>query len=92
MSSQPEKGKKLVERMCRLQLVGVGETKAVLDLCKWPVDDFKSLLQVLELFENYETEDVKEMKRSIHINQGKLSRGEVLNMTNKTLISLSKVD
>ena len=92
MSSQPEKGQKLVERMCRLQLVGVAETKAVLDLCKWPVDDFKSLLEVLGLFENYETEDVKEMKRSIHMNQGKLSRGEVLNMTNKTLISLSKVD
>ena len=92
MSSQPEKGQKLVERMCRLQLVGVGETKAVMDLCKWPIDDFKSLLQVLELFENYETEDVKEMKRSINMNQGKLSRGEVLNMTNKTLISLSKVD
>ena len=92
MSAQPEKGRKLVERMCRLQLIGVAETKAILDMCKWPGDDFKSLLEVLVLFENYETEDVKEMKRSVNLNQGKLSRGEILNMNNKTLIALSKVD
>ena len=92
MSAQPEKGRKLVERMCRLQLIGVAETKAILDMCKWPEDDFKSLLEVLVLFENYETEDVKEMKRSVNLNQGKLSRGEILTMNNKTLIALSKVD
>ena len=79
--------------MCKLQLVGASETKAVLDLCKWDPADFKVLLSVLELYESYETEDIKEIKKAtVHYNEGKLARGEFLTMTNKMLISLSKVD
>ena len=90
---RPIQALKLVERMCKLQQVGVKETKAILDLCKWSTEDFKVMISVLELYETYETEDVKEIKKStVHFNEGTLARGEVLTMTNKMLVSLSKVD
>ena len=76
-----------------LHLFDTSVTKAVLDLCKWPTPTFMSLLDVLEKYENYETEDVKEVKKAtVHMNQGKLSRGQTMTMTNKMIVKLSRMD
>ena len=88
-----KQGKAFIERMTRLLRLGVTESKAVLQLCCWSDECFMELLKVLDKFECYQTKDVEEKKRwSIHMNEGKMARGEVLTMTNKLLVGLSKVD
>ena len=90
--SKPKQAMKLIERIARLQRLGPAETKAVLDLCSWEEDHFRELMTVLEKFECYETADVKEKAKStIHVSQVKMSKGEVLTMTNQLLVRLSKV-
>ena len=90
--SQPKQAMKLIERIARLQRLGPAETKAVLDLCSWQEDHFRELITVLEKFECYETADVKEKDRStLHVSEVKMSKGEVLTMTNQLLVRLSKV-
>ena len=91
--SQKKQAKKLVERIAKLQRLGPAETKAVLDLCSWKDDQFCQLLTVIEKYECYETEDVKEkVKSTVHISQVKMSKGEVLTMPNRLLVKLSKVN
>jgi len=85
-------GMVLVERIAKLLLLGVAETKAILDLCKWPDDKFKELLTVLSEYETYKTLDVQERKRStVQLNEGRMQRGQFLTMSNKKLVRLSKV-
>lgn len=68
-------------------------TKAILDLCRWPTDAFESLLVVLDKLENYETEDVKEVRKAtVHMNQRKLSRGLTMTIPNKQIILLSRME
>ena len=79
--------------MARLQRLGVPETKAVMDLCSWKVDDFKIMQKVLKKFECYETKDIVEKTRStVHVSKVKMSRGEVLTMPSKLLVRLSKMN
>ena len=91
--TQKKQAKKLVERIARLQRLGPAETKAVLDLCSWQDDQFRQLLNVVEKYESYETEDMKEkVKSTVHISQIKMSKGESLTMPNRLLVKLSKVN
>ena len=79
--------------MARLQRLGVPETKAVLDLCSWKVEDFKIMQKVVKKFECYETKDIVEKTRStVHVSEIKMSRGEVLTMPSKLLVRLSKIN
>lgn len=87
-----KQGKELMERMTRLLRMGEEETKAVLTLCDWSAESFKKLLEVLIKYETYQTKDVGEGKMgSVHLSEGKMSRGERLRMTNRLLKRLSKV-
>ena len=91
--TQKKQARKLIERIARLQRLGPAETKAVLDLCSWGDDQFLQLLNVIEKYECYETEDVREkVKSTVHISQIKMSKGEALTMPNRLLVKLSKVN
>ena len=90
---KPLQGKKLIERMARLQRLGVPETKAVLDICNLKVEDFKVVLKVVKKFECYETKDIVDKTRStVHASKEKMSRGEVLTMPSKLLVKLSRMN
>ena len=90
---KPLQAKKLVERMARLQRLGVPETKAVLDICSLKVEEFKVVLKVVKKFECYETKDIVDKTRStVHASDVKMSRGEVLTMPSKLLVKLSKMN
>ena len=82
----------MIERIAALQRLTPSETKALHDLCSWKEDEFRELLQVVGKFECYETQDVKEKKKStVHLSKAKMSRGEVHTMTSRLLVRLSKV-
>ena len=90
--SKPKQGLKLIERIARLQRLGVSETKAIIDICKWKEDDFLVFMQVQKMFERYETKDIFEKTRSTtHSSEAKMSRGEVQTMTNTLLLKLSRM-
>ena len=92
LPEKPQKAKKFVERVAKLSRFSEAETKAVDVLCSWSSGNFATLMKVKEKYENYETSDVQEhTKATVHMNQGKLARGEKLTMTSKLLVSLSKV-
>ena len=91
--NKPKQGLKLIERIARLQHLGVAETKAVLDICRWKEGDFKVLMEVIKQFELYETKDICEKTKStVHASDAKMQRGEVLTMTNKLLIKVSRMN
>ena len=90
---KPKQGLKLVERIARLQRLGVAESKAVLDICSWKEPDFMVLMEVITKFEHYETKDICEKTKStVHANDAKMQRGEILTMTNKLLVKLSRMN
>ena len=92
LKEKPKQALKTVERLARLNLVGPAETKALLDICKWLAESFDKLILVLERYETYQTEDVKEGVRStVHKNQGRMGRGQMLTMPNTMLVSLSRL-
>ena len=69
-------GMVLVERIAKPLVLGVAETKTILDLCKCPNEKFKELLTVLSEYETYKTIDVQERKRStVQLNEGRMERG-----------------
>ena len=78
---------KVVERMSRLCRIGANEATSITKLCKWSPHAFTQLMKVVELYEKYETLDVKP-----NGHQGRLARGEKFPITNKLFNQLAKVD
>ena len=76
---------KVVTRMAKLSRVGPDETTSLKKLCEWSTGAFKSLMEVLRVFEVYETLDVKRCG-----NAGRISRREKLTMTNALFNKLAK--
>ena len=69
-------GMVLVERIAKPLVLGVAETKTILDLCKCPNEKFKELLTVLSEYETYKTIDVQERKKlTVQLNEGRMERG-----------------
>ena len=76
---------KVVDRMAKLSRLGPDECTAVSKLCQWSSSGFSALMEMMEVFENYQTLDVKP---SGHM--GSLARGEKLSMTNVLFKMLGK--
>ena len=81
-------GIKVIERMARHFRVGINETTSLLKLCKWSSSALKCVLDVLEQFEVYETNDVKMSGRITLL----LQRGEKLTMANSLFNSLARCE
>ena len=81
-------GLKVIERMAKHFRVGINETTSLLQICKWSSSTLKCLIDMLEVFEVYETLDVKQGGRYTIL----LQRGEKLSMANALLNSLAKCE
>lgn len=78
---------KVVERVAKLNRVGPNEATALRKICKWNPSAFRCLMEVLEVYEAYETLDVKTSG-----NAGRISRGEKLCLPNTVFNELAKVE
>ena len=81
-------GLKVIERMAKHFRVGINETTSLLKICKWSSLALKCMIDMLEVFEVYETLDVKQGGRYTIL----LQRGEKLSMANSLLNSLAKCE
>jgi hypothetical protein len=78
---------KVVERMAKIGRVGPNEATALRKLCKWKQSAFRCLMEVINIYEIYETLDLKSSG-----NTGRISRGEKLCMPNIVFNNLAKVE
>ena len=78
---------KVVERMAKLSRVGPDESTSLRKLCQWSFAAFNRLMEVIKMFEVYETLDVKASR-----NSGRVTRCEKLTLTNFVFNKLAKCD
>ena len=81
-------GIKVIERIAKHFRVGINETTSLLKICKWSPAALNCFIDVLEVFELYETMDVKPSGRYTIL----LQRGEKLSMSNSLFNSLAKCE
>ena len=79
--------RKVIDRMCKLFLIGPNEATSVSKLVKWSLDAVAVLSETFHAYESYLTLDVKP---SGH--QSRLSRGQKLPVTNILFNKLAKID
>ena len=75
-----------MESMTRLARIGPNEGAALRKLSHWSESNRIKLLELIEKYETFQTEDVKPRGH-----QGKLARGERLTIPNILLKSLARV-
>ena len=81
-------GLKVIERMAKHFRVGYNETTSLLKICKWSSPSLEGLVKVLEVYEVFESSDVKSSGRHTIL----LQRGEKLSMPNSLFNSLAKCE
>ena len=82
-----EEAIKVVMRYAALLAIGPDEVTALKKICSWEPDTFANLLNVVQIFEKYETIDSKN-----HGNQARLLRGEPMPLSKVLFKRLAKVD
>ena len=79
---------KTVQRMCKLYCFRQEESTSVERFCKWDKQNFKLLMNTINVFEKYMTLDVT--TNTVGVKQ-RISRGDKLNLSNTLFRDLSKV-
>ena len=85
MKDSSVKALKVVDRMAKLCCIGPDECTALGKICQWSSGGFARLMEVLDQFEKYGTNDAKKSG-----NQQRIARGEKLNLPNVLLRLLAK--
>ena len=78
---------KVVERIAKLGRVGPNEGIALRKLCKWKIEAYSCLMEVIKAFEAYETLDVRANRQGAN-----MSRGDKHTIINALFVNLGKVD
>ena len=78
-----------VERYAKTLSIGPEDITALKKLCGWPAESFTALVDVVEKYQAYQTEDVKIQPNRL---EGLLMRGESMPVPKTLLRKLSKID